>query len=356
MTHFRQSTRSQLLAYQYAYGDKTASGVCLQTITDYSPFGVALDGRTMQGEEYRYGFNGMEKDDEVKGEGNSYTTEFRQYDPRIGRWMSIDPKFMKAPNLTPYRFSFNNPIAITDPNGDYEVDGKVKGGEKSEIKSKHKNSGEKNWRSNYKSELKAKELENIKKIESWVDNAKQLLMEDDKKNAQELFKQMTGSSLNFENPNKVDQLLFVNNGKGPKISMFDIGDNKSGGRTLPTGKIFLNRNFSEYGISRTILHEYIHYAQFKLGIKGDLSTNGYSNLSLNGTMITSEMQIEALENCSNFYNEEAKKGMLDNYYYGENPKNLDEKTKMKLVEGGYVFDYFGFGNTYVRPERAKINE
>ena len=26
---------------------------------------------------YRYGFNGMEKDDNIKGEGNSYTTEFR---------------------------------------------------------------------------------------------------------------------------------------------------------------------------------------------------------------------------------------------------------------------------------------
>jgi hypothetical protein len=41
---------------------------------------------------YRYGFNGMEKDDNVKGEGNSYTRLFRQYDPRVGRWLSVYPE------------------------------------------------------------------------------------------------------------------------------------------------------------------------------------------------------------------------------------------------------------------------
>ena len=40
---------------------------------------------------YRYGFNGMERDDEIKGSGNSYTTEFRLLDPRLGRWPSTDP-------------------------------------------------------------------------------------------------------------------------------------------------------------------------------------------------------------------------------------------------------------------------
>ena len=34
---------------------------------------------------HRYGFQGSEMDDEVKGEGNSYTTEFRQLDPRLRR-------------------------------------------------------------------------------------------------------------------------------------------------------------------------------------------------------------------------------------------------------------------------------
>ncbi len=31
---------------------------------------------------YRYGFNGMEKDDEISGSGNSYDFGARTYDPR----------------------------------------------------------------------------------------------------------------------------------------------------------------------------------------------------------------------------------------------------------------------------------
>lgn len=34
---------------------------------------------------YRYGFNGQERDDEIKGAGNSYTAEYWEYDSRTGR-------------------------------------------------------------------------------------------------------------------------------------------------------------------------------------------------------------------------------------------------------------------------------
>ncbi|NQX99039.1 MAG: hypothetical protein HRT73_14360, partial [Flavobacteriales bacterium] len=53
--------------------------------SDYYPFGSLLPNRYSGGNEYRYGFNGMEGDDEVKSEGNSYTTYFRSYDPRLGK-------------------------------------------------------------------------------------------------------------------------------------------------------------------------------------------------------------------------------------------------------------------------------
>ena len=86
---------------------------------DYYPFGMAMPGREFSSLDYRYGFNDMEKDDEIKGNANSYTTIFRQYDSRIGRWLSVDPKG----NLTPYESSYagmgNNPILYTDPNGDF---------------------------------------------------------------------------------------------------------------------------------------------------------------------------------------------------------------------------------------------
>jgi len=108
MTHFRQSTQHQLPAYQYAYGNKTVSGVCLQTITDYSPFGVTLDGRTMQGDQYKYSFQGQEHDDEVKGEGNSVNYKYRMHDPRVGRFFAVDPLTMDYPYYTPYQFSGNS--------------------------------------------------------------------------------------------------------------------------------------------------------------------------------------------------------------------------------------------------------
>ncbi len=92
--------------------------VCLQNTTDYSPFGVSLDGRTIQSDFYRYGFQGMEGDSEVKGAGNSYTTEYRQLDPRIGRWLSRDPLDYKQPYQSPYCSMNNNPILFNDKDGD----------------------------------------------------------------------------------------------------------------------------------------------------------------------------------------------------------------------------------------------
>ena len=93
--------------------------VGIRTCSDYSPFGVELDGRTVSGG-YRFGFQGSEKDNEFKGDGNSYTTEFRQLDPRLGRWLSVDALYYKSPDWTPYRFGFNNPIYINDISGLFE--------------------------------------------------------------------------------------------------------------------------------------------------------------------------------------------------------------------------------------------
>ena len=65
---------------------------------------------------YRYGFNGQEKSDEIKGNGNSYTAEFWEYDPRIGRRWNLDPKPIVG--LSEYSTFGNNPILYGDPFGD----------------------------------------------------------------------------------------------------------------------------------------------------------------------------------------------------------------------------------------------
>jgi RHS repeat-associated protein len=60
----------------------------------------------------------MEQDNELKGDGNSYTTLFRQYDPRVGRWMSTDPLESYFPHQSPYVGLDNNPIYYVDTEGD----------------------------------------------------------------------------------------------------------------------------------------------------------------------------------------------------------------------------------------------
>jgi RHS repeat-associated protein len=66
---------------------------------------------------YTFGFNGQEKDDEVKGSGNSLEFKFRIYDPRLGRFLSIDPLTSKYPFWTPYAFAGNRPIDGVDLEG-----------------------------------------------------------------------------------------------------------------------------------------------------------------------------------------------------------------------------------------------
>ena len=95
---------------------KTSYRVGIRTCSDYSPFGVELDGRTVSGG-YRYGFQGSEKDDETKGNGNSYTTEFRQLDPRLGRWLSVDPLKNKFPEYSTFIFCYNSPNNVIDIDG-----------------------------------------------------------------------------------------------------------------------------------------------------------------------------------------------------------------------------------------------
>jgi RHS repeat-associated protein len=85
---------------------------------DYYPFGMIQPGRKFDlGGPYRYGFNGKEEDDEVKGDGNSIDFGARIYDPRIGRWLSVDPLQAKYAAMTPYNFGLDNPILFIDPDG-----------------------------------------------------------------------------------------------------------------------------------------------------------------------------------------------------------------------------------------------
>ena len=77
---------------------------------------MLVPSRHGSSDSYRYGYQGSEKDDEIKGEGNSYTTHYRLLDPRIGKWLTVDPK--PIPNESPYVSMRNNPILFNDIAGD----------------------------------------------------------------------------------------------------------------------------------------------------------------------------------------------------------------------------------------------
>jgi RHS repeat-associated protein len=86
---------------------------------DYYPFGLTMPGRSSNSanpnDNYKY--IGEEFDDEA---GLSiYNLNARTYDPVTARFMQIDPLF-DHPNqvgLSPYNYSWNNPINLSDPTG-----------------------------------------------------------------------------------------------------------------------------------------------------------------------------------------------------------------------------------------------
>ena len=84
---------------------------------DYYPGGMLLPNRHGSTDSYRYGFQGQEKDDEIKGEGNSLNFKYRMLDTRIGRFFAVDPLVHAYPWYTPYQFSGNTPIMSTELEG-----------------------------------------------------------------------------------------------------------------------------------------------------------------------------------------------------------------------------------------------
>ncbi len=97
-------------------GDLVYFSPDIASAQDYYPFGSIMPGRSFSSG-YRYGFQGQEQDDEVKGTGNSVNYKYRVHDPRLGRFLSIDPLIQKYPELSPYQFAANIPIASPDYEG-----------------------------------------------------------------------------------------------------------------------------------------------------------------------------------------------------------------------------------------------
>ncbi|PZR06928.1 MAG: hypothetical protein DI539_24245, partial [Flavobacterium psychrophilum] len=95
--------------------------------TDYYAFGMpSRVASSATGAGYRFGFNGKENDNEVKGFGNQQDYGMRIYDARVGRFLSVDPLDKKFPYWSPYHFSANNPIRFIDLDGAEPINPSIK--------------------------------------------------------------------------------------------------------------------------------------------------------------------------------------------------------------------------------------
>jgi RHS repeat-associated protein len=92
---------------------------------DYDPWGYPLALRTkpipnayLQGAS-KNKFTGKERDEEFGLNWDHFGG--RDYDWLIGRWPTVDPLWMKHPNVSPYVYVLNNPMILVDPDGQQVV-------------------------------------------------------------------------------------------------------------------------------------------------------------------------------------------------------------------------------------------
>jgi RHS repeat-associated protein len=83
----------------------------------FYPFRAPMPERTWNSGNYRYGFNAKENDNEVKGVGNQQDYGMRVYDPRLGKFLSVDPLTKDFPWYTPFQFSGSKPIWAVNLDG-----------------------------------------------------------------------------------------------------------------------------------------------------------------------------------------------------------------------------------------------
>jgi RHS repeat-associated protein len=81
---------------------------------------AGISSKAIGGMENKLRFNGNELQDEEFGDGSGlelYDFNARTYDQQIGRFIQIDPMTDEQEGLSPYHFSYNNPVRFGDPDG-----------------------------------------------------------------------------------------------------------------------------------------------------------------------------------------------------------------------------------------------
>ena len=100
----------------FTKNDTTEELDVLQT-NDYYPFGLEHGKENIEASSSNLGenwkFNGVERNADTE----FYEMDFRQYNPSIGRFTSVDPLSEERNWVSTYNFAQNNPILRVDPTG-----------------------------------------------------------------------------------------------------------------------------------------------------------------------------------------------------------------------------------------------
>lgn len=105
------------LSYSDVNGNGSVDKFEIMDEKNYYPFGGTHTGYNTQvlGTYHPYGYNDKEENEEF----GLALLDFgvRNFDPVLGRWMSIDPLAEKFTPVSPYVFGANSPLRFTDPDG-----------------------------------------------------------------------------------------------------------------------------------------------------------------------------------------------------------------------------------------------
>jgi RHS repeat-associated protein len=92
-------------------------------LNEYYPFGLQTGNSwTRDGNSNNYLANGGT---ELNPSTAVYDLDFRTYDPVLGRLNQVDPLALNDASLSPYHYSFNNPVRFVDPTGSWGDNGEV---------------------------------------------------------------------------------------------------------------------------------------------------------------------------------------------------------------------------------------
>ena len=88
------------------------------TASEYYPFGMISRTHTRSSfAVHKFGFNGKENDNLLKGIGAQQDYGMRVYDPRLGKFLSVDPLSKSYPWNSPYSYAEGDPINYIDLDG-----------------------------------------------------------------------------------------------------------------------------------------------------------------------------------------------------------------------------------------------